>query len=44
LSNTLEANSESKITVTCESEDKKEPVAMWQHRMWAKRLDVDGVA
>ena len=40
----LARNSESKFTVTCESEDKTEPVAMWQHIMYAKRLDREGIA
>ena len=44
LSNMLETGSETKITFTCESENKEEPVALWQYTMWAKRVDSVGSA
>jgi len=44
LSNMLETASETTFTATCESEDKTEPVAMWQYKMWARRIDSAGVA
>ena len=31
----LETGSETKFTATCESDNKEEPVAMWQYTMWA---------